>query len=144
MYVVIITNRNKSLTPVPIHFVIECPTYDDIRNELFFSNPNIPPSDKFLTLSENKKLIVQFRTVHFARSPMQGRFIDTSDVIHIVGHTYWNYILYYITMFFVICLYNMFLVHVNVYRLFLNDILFYITMYLLYDYIIYFSTCKCT
>ena len=34
----------------------------------------------------------------------------------------------------------MFLVHVNVYRLFMNDILFYITMYLLYDYIIYLST----
>ena len=40
-----------------IHIVIECPTYDDIRNELFFSKPNIPPSDEFITLfnSENIK-----------------------------------------------------------------------------------------
>ena len=42
-----------------IHFVIECPMYDDIRNELIFSNPNIPPSDKFIALfnSENKTLL---------------------------------------------------------------------------------------
>ena len=40
-------------------FVIECPLYDDIRNELIFSNPNIPPSDKFMALfnSENKTLL---------------------------------------------------------------------------------------
>ena len=33
--------------------------YDDIRNELIFSNPNIPPSDKFIALfnSENKTLL---------------------------------------------------------------------------------------
>ena len=42
-----------------MHFVIECPMYDDIRNELFFSNPNIPPSDKFIALfnSVNKTLL---------------------------------------------------------------------------------------
>ena len=42
-----------------IYFVIECPMYDDIRNELIFSNPNIPPSDKFIALfnSENKTLL---------------------------------------------------------------------------------------
>ena len=33
--------------------------YDDIRNELIFSNPNIPLSDKFIALinSENKTLL---------------------------------------------------------------------------------------
>ena len=42
-----------------IHFVIECPTYDDKRNEIIFSNTNIPPSDKFITLfiSEYNKLL---------------------------------------------------------------------------------------
>ena len=65
--------------------------YDDIRDELIFSNPNIPPSDKFITLfnSENKTLLHSL-----GRPPILERFIDKSDVIHIVGQTSLNDILF--------------------------------------------------
>ena len=83
-----------------IHFVIECLMYDDIRNELFFSNPNIPPGDKFITLFnlENKTLLYNLG-LHFARPPIWERFIDKSDVINIVGQPSLNDILFYINTY---------------------------------------------
>ena len=62
--------------------------YDDIRNELIFSNPNIPPSDKFIALfnSENKTLLYNLG-------------LYKSDVIHIVGQTSLNDILFYINTY---------------------------------------------
>ena len=53
-----------------IHFVIECPMYNDIRKELFFSNLNIPPSDKFITLinSDNKNILYTLGLITF-RTP---------------------------------------------------------------------------